>query len=177
MMRASFSRFALVALGGLLTMSCRSSTEPVVSDATFLARWQGQEWQGKASATLLRAPSADTLYLFGNRPVTNSLGSYEEVVRVRVAFHGVGQYPLDSAAVELLEIIGGDGISGSFTGTSSSVGVLDVTAYGGPSGDIQGTVQFDARRARSASSPIIRFENGRFRATVVAASLSDRVVP
>jgi hypothetical protein len=117
------------------------------------------------------------LYLFGVRQVTNSLGAYEEVVRIAVAFHGVGQYALDSSAVELDEVVGGDGITAAYDGTGASAGVLDITAYGGPGSSLEGTVRFDARRHRSASSPIIRFEDGRFRVSVVLLSASSLAAP
>lgn len=163
MMPASISRFAIAALGGLFAMSCRSSTEPVaLPAATFLAQWQGQDWAGKARATLWR----DTLYVSGVRTVTEGNGSYEEAVQVRVAFHGVGQYVLDSTAVSMLEIVGGDGIFGSYYGIGANAGVLNVTTYDGPGGTVEGTVRFDARRSRT-SNPIYHFDNGRFRASVV----------
>jgi hypothetical protein len=151
-MRASRSRLALIALTGLFAASCRSSTEPIaLLPATIIAKWQGHDWQGRASATVWR----DT-----------PTGIYEEVVRIRVRFQGVGHYVLDSTAVEITEVVGGDVAFGSYSGVGSSVGALDVTAYGGPGGIVDGTVRFDVRRARSPSSPILPFENGQFRATV-----------
>jgi len=166
-MRAPFSRLALVALTGLLAASCHSSTEPnALAPASFKAQWQGRDWQGRASATLWR----DTLFIFGVREVheVTSAGVYEEAVRIRVPFQGVGHYALDSTAVEIQEIVGGDVVSVSYSGVGSSVGALDVTAYGGPGGNVDGTVHFDVRRARSPSSPILPFENGQFRASVLA---------
>jgi hypothetical protein len=161
-MHTRLSRLALVALGGLLAMSCRSSTEPVaLPAATFRAQWQGQDWAGKARATLWR----DTLYVSGVRTVTDGNGSYEEAVQVRVAFHGVGRYVLDSAAVSMLEIVGGDGVFGSYYGVGANAGVLDVTTYGGPGATVEGTVRFDARRSRT-SNPIYHFDDGRFSASV-----------
>ena len=87
-------------------------------------------------------------------------------MQIRIAFHGVGSYVLHSTAVDILQIVGGDGIFGSYQGIGSKAGVLEITAYGGPGGNIDETVRFDARNARVASTPILHFENGRFHALV-----------
>jgi hypothetical protein len=168
-MRARLSRLALLAVGALLALSCRSSTEPVVTpDPMFTGQWKGGEWKGDASVRVFASGGAvgDRLYVNSRRVINDGTGIYEEYLSMNVAFHGVGSYVLDSTSVVVRVIIGGDGISASYGGIGANAGVLDITTFGGVGGSIDGTVRFDARQAGLASSPTLRFENGHFRAPV-----------
>jgi hypothetical protein len=166
-MRARPARLALLFIVAIVALSCRSSTEPSVPVGTFTGQWKGQLWEGEAHATL----AGDQLFLFGAQPV-NAGYMPLEVVRISVDFHGVGTYVLDSTSVTFEELIGGDVVGAAYSGVGPGAGVLEVTSYGGLWGTIEGTVRFDARLTRNASSPTIRFENGHFRATAKAATLS-----
>lgn len=144
---------------------CQRSTEPVVNpEATFTGRWIGQSWEGEASATLYADGTAgNTLYVFGKRRV--DLGQ-DEVVRLRVAFHGVGTYALTADDVSLDQVLGGDVLTASYQGSGPTAGTLEITSYG-PGGAVEGTFTFEARQARTTSAPVVRFEDGRFRAPIV----------
>jgi hypothetical protein len=165
-MRARLSRLALLTFGALMALSCGSSTEPGLQVPTFTGEWQGRHWEGRASAFLVtHGGTADTLYLWGGYPV-DTMYVTQELVRARVAFHGVGTYVLDGSAVGFQELIGGDVLGAEYEGTSTGAGILEITSYGGPNGVIEGTLTFDAFRVGSFTRPLIRFANGRFRASV-----------
>ena len=131
---------------------------------SFVGRSAGAPCAGDAEAYFVRGSAGtDTLYIFGIRPV-NPDPYPEEVLRVRVPFIGPGAYQLSGDAVEFAVLTGGDVYAGQYAGQDPVAGTLTVHAYDPATGNMAGTVEFDAVAASVLRpyGPAARFEDGRF---------------
>lgn len=157
-----------VALGFLTAAACQDSTVPIEQVATFTGRWAGQPFAGEASAFVASGGAdGDTLYVFGAHR-RDGQRDIDQTVRVRALVSAPGTYALRADAVQVLDFVGGDGVTSTYSGSGPVAGTLYVTTYGGPGGVVEGTLSFEAQpdRSRAPYGPLARFEDGWFRATV-----------
>jgi hypothetical protein len=157
-----------VALGLVAVAACRDSAAPTEQTAaTFTGRWAGQPFTGEASAFVARGGAAgDTLYVLGSHRV----GQYDtdQYVRVRALVSAPGTYALGGDAAEVVDLVGGDGITSIYAGSRPGAGTLFIATYAGPGGVVEGTLSFEAQPDRTSPryGSVARFEDGWFRATI-----------
>jgi hypothetical protein len=115
---------------------------------------------------ITRAPGApDSLFLFGTRAHPNGTTS---ALTIKVEFGGARAYALGPHQVDQYELIGGDGIIGSYAGSRPHPGELDITAYDERVGVVQGTVRFWLTPSSTGTPPSgpLEFTAGQFRVPV-----------
>lgn len=139
------ARFLACAAVAALTMGgCTDSISPIDEFPTFYGSWAGGTWVGDAHALLVPGgASGDTLYIEGSNPV-HAGSNPVEIIRARILIHGIGTYLLGPGDASLEEIVGGDVVAAKYVTTSTSVGRVEITSYGGPNGLVEGKISFDA---------------------------------
>lgn len=120
----------------------------------FAGRWDGERWAGMGYAVL----DGDTLHVVGHRPDPQHY--YDEYVRVRVPFRGVGRYEVPVPRGSLAKITGGD--AGYFP---DAAGVLRITEYSAGERRVRGTIHLEAEGPDGRW----RFEDGVFDVPVYAS--------
>lgn len=156
------------ALGLVAAAACRDTAAPTEQTPTFTGRWAGQPWTGEASAFVVSGGAAgDTLYVSGAHRMAGQR-DVDQYVRVRALVSAPGTYALREDAVLVLDLVGGDGVTSTYTGSRPGAGTLFIAAYGGPGGVVEGTLSFEAQPDRSSApyGSSARFEDGWFRATI-----------
>jgi hypothetical protein len=144
--RLAFLSVPFLALLGLGLSACDRATGPEApGTATMEATWAGERWQGDAAASFF--PTADTLNISATHPVGAGQTSTSAAVplmhlRIRVPFQGEGTYGLGSEAVELIYLLGGDGVTARYTTTAAHTGVLVVEEI--TKERVRGSVYFEA---------------------------------
>lgn len=120
---------AMVALAG-----CESATEPAYPDGRLSGYWGGSPFEGNAIAEI----RSDTLRVYGatGEGPEASIG----VSLMVTGFTGPGDYALREGVVRY--VIGGDGITATYTVPSEEAGVFRVTAVQGRR--VMGRVSFAA---------------------------------
>jgi hypothetical protein len=153
-------RLAAVALLVVTTLAgCTVADDPVAvvrpgaGFGTVQGQWNDTSWSGLGYAVL----HDDTLEIVGHRPDPRYY--YDEYVRARVAFRGVGHYQVDAEEGSLRQITGGD--AGHFP---RSTGELRVGEYDAAAGRVRGTLALVSVEAHLPW----RFEYGRFDVPVYA---------
>lgn len=169
---ASFTRRAagtgLAALSLVAAAACGDSTSPNDA-ATFTGRWAGEPWTGDARAHFAPGGAAgDTLYISGSHPV-GALSLVEQYISVRVGTTTPGTYALDTDAVDVVDLVGGDVVSSTYVGSRPGPGTIEITRYDDEAGIVEGRLSFEAQSSSADApyGPTARFENGRFRAAII----------
>lgn len=164
--RAAVTGLAAFSLGS--AAACGDSISPD-DDATFTGRWAGESWSGDARAHF--APGGadgDTLYITGSHPV-GALSLVEQYVAIRVGTTTPGTHTLGADAVRVVDLVGGDVVSSTYVGSRPGPGTIEITRYDDEAGIVEGKLSFEAQPSSAAApyGPTARFENGRFRATII----------
>jgi hypothetical protein len=113
-----FLAILCVAISSFVGSGCRPDNVLNVDSGfgPFEGEWDGRAWRGRGYVVL----TGDSLFLFGHRrPVDEQF--YDEIVRVSIAFNGVGSYTIVGEHAQLGKVVGGD--AGYFTSAS---GVLEI---------------------------------------------------
>jgi hypothetical protein len=97
----------------------------------------------------------------------------EESILVRVPFSGARTYALGPGAARLLDLVGGDVVTGEYDTRPDATGTLIITNYDPAGARIEGTLSFDGISTTAVGRYGTRasFEDGRFRATLLNAAV------
>ena len=153
---------AIAALAG-----CSDSTAPAPPLDQIVARWAGDVWTGNTSVNINHyGPAGDSIFFLANR---TGVAQLEETILVRTRFAGVGTYTLGPGAVRLVDLVGGDVITGEYDTTPDATGTIVITKFDAGAEQIEGTLSFVGVSATQAGRYGTRanFEDGRFRATLL----------
>jgi len=159
----TLNRWFAVLVSTVGLAGCSDAVAPNPDKSQFTARWAGMEWVGEASAGIVSRPGiGETLTVWAHR-VAPGIG--EEQITASIPFSGPGKYYLVPGKAYLQQIVGGDGISGVYTNTIESPGVLEITGYGSD-GLIEGELSFEGKftGAVPGYGAKAKLEGGRFRA-------------
>jgi len=136
--------FVYAATAALGLAGCTDSTTPIDEFPTFYGTWAGATWSGDAAAYLARGGAAgDTLYVYGINP-GYGVQTAKESITAKFVVHGAGTYLLGPGDANLRELVGGDVVAATYATTSTSVGRIQISAYGGVNGLVEGKIEFDA---------------------------------
>lgn len=139
-----FRRSMFVAVAAVALTACTDSAGPVKEFPTFYGNWAGKTWVGDAHAILIRGgANGDTLYISGSSAANGGPLAKEEII-AKVVIHGTGTYLLGPGDARLDELVGGDVVAATYSTTSTSVGRVTITSYGGANGMVVGKIEFDA---------------------------------
>lgn len=161
----TLNRWFVVLASTATLAACSDAVAPAPDKGQFTARWAGTEWIGEASAAIHSLPgTGETLTVFARR-VAPGIG--EEQITASIPFTGPGKYYLAPGKAYLQQIVGGDGISGVYTNTIESPGVLEITGYGSD-GLIEGELSFEGKFTGTVAGygAKAKLEGGRFRAVL-----------
>src|SRR5512132_2571834 len=129
-----FRRTMVAALGLVAFAACTDSVMPIDEFPTFYGTWADRSWSGDAYATLVPGGAAgDTLYVGGLSP--SKSGQFaKETISAKFVVHGPGTYLLGPGAGKLEELVGGDVVAATYSTTSTAVGRVTISTYGGVNG-------------------------------------------
>ena len=166
----TLNRWSVVLASTVALIACDNPTAPPGIDR-LNARWAGRDWVGTASAELTRGGiSGDTLYLFSRGPLNSDPAALvaENHIVAKVAFRGVGTYPLGPGSARFEQWVGGDVVTATYSTSAEASGTLVITKYAGIGGNIEGTLSFDAVSTSQSRNfgERARLEDGRFRTTL-----------
>lgn len=166
--RSALEGVTAVFLIATMPAACGDSTSPD-DDATFTGRWAGESWTGDARAHFAPGGAGgDTLYVVGSHPV-GAASLAEQYISIRVGTTTPGTYALGADAVQVVDLVGGDVATSTYIGSRPGPGTIEITRYDDEAGIVEGRLGFEAQSASATApyGPTARFENGRFRATII----------
>jgi hypothetical protein len=163
--RSLTRRLACLAILATVLTACSADRTTAPLAEMFSGTVNNVSFSGRPTAVVTEQSSgAVQLTLIGYRD--------DLQINVHAAITGPGRYELAAGDASISTLVGGDAITGGYSGRAGSAGVLTISEYSGVGGVIRGELEFtaDHRAGESRFGPVAAFRSGRIVARVQTAN-------